>query len=217
MKINIKLIWFLGLLLLNSCTIIFAEPTNQPIDNSWLQKLACKFPCWQQITPQKTSFDDVMPILSEANIPMAFTGRNEKEIDFQFQDTIAGSISGTSNGVVDHIILGVHYQEITLGDLEELIGQPEKVNIVKSYSGNKCEPRLLFQTQGIIVDLIPIHNHSGFFSDVLDCKVIINMNTLVYRIILTGDFDDSEIWRNGYSRGTYMEWNGYGTYLNYSN
>jgi len=215
MKVNFRLIWFFSVILLSSCTAIFAEPTKQPTDKSWLQNPGCELPCWQNITPQKTSFDDVMSILSQANIPIAFKSRTEKEIGFQFQDTIAGSISGTLNQSVDHIILSVHYEEITLGDLEEIIGQPGKVYIVKAY-GNNCEPRLLFQKHGVIVDLVPIDDHSGLFRDVLDCKVDINMNSLVYRIVLTGDFDGSEIWRNGYSKWTYMEWKGYGTYLNYS-
>ena len=156
-----------------------------------------------------------MPILSQANIPIAFKSRTEIEIGFQFQETIAGIINGTPNGLVNYIILGVHYEGITLDDLNEIIGQPEKVSIVKAY-GNKCEPRLLFQTRGVIADLIPIDTHAVFFRDPLDCKVDINMNSLVFRIILTGNFEDSDIWKNGYSKGSYMEWKGYGLYQNYS-
>jgi hypothetical protein len=202
------------LLFLGSCVNGETWVTTQQSENKWLQDLACEFPCWQDVTPQKTEFDEVMSTLGEAKLAIAFTSRTESEISFQFQSNIAGTIQRASNGTVNDIILGVRSENITLDDIVQLIDQPEKVHFGKNlYDGSKCSVSIVFQTRGVILDLFPIVNRSGNISEGRDCLIDIDKNSQVFRIVLIGDIDNSEYWKNTpYSELDYVDWRGFGTY-----
>ncbi len=213
MKITLTLISFsFLLLLLSSCENIVAESMTQPMQSVWLQNLVCNFPCWGKITPQLTDFNKVTSILREENIPVTF--ENEKEISFQFQGNISGSVQGATNGTVDNIILIVVDQKTRLDDIVQVIGEPEKVSIVTHYlDANKCNVVIVFEKKGTILEF-SLENHSDNPNTATDCQVDINMNSQVFRVIFIGNkINDSEFWRNAsYSDLDYMEWKGYGKY-----
>lgn len=213
MKIVLALISFLiVLLLLSSCKTTVTESVPQSTQSEWLKNLACDFPCWAEITPQKTSFEKVTTILQKGNIPITF--ENEKEISFQFQGNISGSVQRATNGTVDQIVLVIVDQKTTLGDIVQSIGQPEKVSIVTHYlDANKCNVVIVFEKKGTILEF-SLENHSGNLNTTADCQVDINMNSQVFRVIFIGNkINDSEFWRNAsYSDLDYMEWKGYGKY-----
>lgn len=217
MKTNTKMIYFsILLLILNSCANIETKTATQATEKQWLLNLACAFPCWQQITPQTTNFNDTVSILGKANIPITVTGRTENEISFQFQNNISGIIQSTTNGTVNNIILDLYYQKVTLDDILQILGQPEKVRIGKSlYDGDKCSVLIVFQKKGILLDLFPHSNHADYVSEVTDCQVDVDMNSQIFRIVLIGNINTSEFWRSAsYSGLDYIEWKGYGTYNN---
>jgi hypothetical protein len=199
------------LLLLSSCKNIVAASTTQPAQSQWLQNLACDFPCWGKITPQLTDFNKVTSILREENIPITF--ENEKEISFQFQSNISGSVQSATNGTVDHIVLVIVAQKTTLGDIVQSIGQPDKVSIVRDLYADTCSVVILFEKKGTILEF-SLENHSRNLNTATDCQVDINMSSQVFRVIFIGNkINDSEFWRNAsYSDLDYMEWKGYGKY-----
>ena len=212
MKIVLALISFLiVLLLLSSCKTTVTESVPQSTQSEWLKNLACDFPCWGKITPQLTDFNKVTSILREENIPITF--ENEKEISFQFQSNISGSVQRATNGTVDNIILIVVDQKTRLDDIVQVIGQPEKVSIVRDLYGNTCNVVMLFEKKGTILEF-SLENHSDNPNTATDCQVDINMNSQVFRVIFIGNkINDSEFWRNAsYSDLDYMEWKGYGKY-----
>ncbi len=212
MKIVLALISFLiVLLLLSSCKTTVTESVPQSTQSEWLKNLACDFPCWAEITPQKTSFEKVTTILQKGNIPVTF--ENEKEVSFQFQGNISGSVQTASNGTVDNIILIVVDQKTRLDDIVQVIGEPEKVSIVRDLYGNTCNVVMLFEKKGTIFEF-SLENHSDNPNTATDCQVDINGNSQVFRVIFIGNkINDSEFWRNAsYSDLDYMEWKGYGKY-----
>jgi hypothetical protein len=215
MKINVVLIYFsVFAAFLNSCGNQNMPLPTQPVENQWLKDLTCSLPCWQQIIPQETSFDDVLAVLDEANTPVVFTGISANEISFQFQDNSSGTIQNGTSGMVDSIILGVYDQQITLGDIVQIVGGPEQIYVIKGpYDGDKCSVVIAFQKSGVVLDLVPVENRAEHTDKSKGCQVSIDANSVVFRIILIGHFNDSEFWKNSsYSSLDYVDWKGYGAY-----
>ena len=196
--------------LLNSCVKAVDNSETQPVNKQWLQNLVCTFPCWQHITPQETNFEDVVPILQDAKITVHSI--TEDEISFVFEETIYGSVHKASDGTVDHIILDVHDEKLSVGDLAEVIGTPERISLVRAPYTSDCEASLLYPDQGTILDVY-LENDSKS-KNKLNCQVDITSDSEVFRIILiSSKLDNSEFWkRSSYSSLDYMEWKGYGTY-----
>jgi hypothetical protein len=199
------------LVFLNACTNTETQSPTPIAENYWLQNLTCVLPCWQGIIPQQTKFSDVMSVVGNAKSPAKITGITTDKIDFQFQN-ITGSMHRTSNDAVDHITLNVTYQETTLQDLEAVIGQPEKISVSKSPTMDTCNAVALFEMKGIILDLIPLSNQAGAFDKVTDCKADVNGDSQIFRIILIGNTNSSELWKSAYSNLDYVTWRGYNRY-----
>src|SRR5262245_57011766 len=105
--------------LLHSCAKPMNNSETQSENKQCLQNLACAFPCWQNITPQETKFDDVVSILQDANVTVHSVGGDE--ISFVFEGTIWGSVHKASDDTVDPIILDIHNEKLSVGDLAEVI------------------------------------------------------------------------------------------------
>lgn len=197
--------------LLSSCTKAMDNFDTQLVNKQWLQNPVCAFPCWQNITPQETNFEDVIPILQDAKVDIDFI--DEDSVSLLFEETISGSVTKASDGVVDHIILDVHDDKLTITDLEQIIGTPEKVALTWELYTSDCMGRLLYPDSGTIIDVAYLENNSRS-RDKLDCQVDITSDSKIFRIVLIGSkFDSSELWKKSpYSNLDYMEWKGYGTY-----
>jgi len=111
-------------ILLHSCTGGLKENGDQSINDQWLQGLVCQFPCWENIIPQKTLYEDVISILRQVNIEASFA--NEREISFRTKDNIIGSISKATDGTVETIDLVVIEQELQIEDIVQILGSPGK-------------------------------------------------------------------------------------------
>ena len=193
--------------LLSACTVT-ANNKNPPTDKKWLHNLVCNFPCWQNITPQETSFDDVLPILQKENIGIDFIGTDV--ISFQFNN-LSGSAYKAMDGKVSFIVLAVIGQKISLGDIVQITGYPEQVAFgLNPFDTSKCNASAVFQNSGTILDFyLENENRSGS-----KCQINFNSDSLVFRIVLIGrDFNQSMFWKNSsYSNLDYIEWKGYGEY-----
>jgi hypothetical protein len=194
--------------MLHSC-INRAE--TQPTNKQWLQNLACRLPCWQNITPQGTKFEDVVSILQSASITVHSV--DEDEISFVFNESISGSVHKAPNGRVDPIILDVHNELVNVGDLTEVIGDPEDVSLTRELYTSECQAHLLYRDSGIILDVAYLKNHSKSKNQ-LDCQVELTSETNIFRMILIGgNLDSSDFWRNSsYPGFNYVKWKGYGSY-----
>lgn len=205
------LIWVVPVLLvlLISCGRVTDNSNGQITDNDWLQNLTCTFPCWQNITPQETKFEDVVSILQDANV----TGVNENQdhVSFLFEKTISGLVYQASDGSVDSIILDFQQRKLSIGDLEHVIGAPKKISFIRIPNIPYCLVNLLYPDQGIVLE-VNLENN-GKSNDSLDCQIEIAPKNEVYRMILIGqNLNNNELWKRANSTLSVKEWKGYGEY-----
>jgi len=196
--------------LLHSCVKTVDNSGTQSVNKQWLQNLACTFPCWQYITPQETNFEDVLSILQDAKIKVDFV--DEDDISFLFEGTISGSVSKASDGTVDHIILDIHGEKLSVDDLAQVIGTPERISLTYEGYTSDCRAALLYPSSGAILDVY-LENDSKS-KNILDCQVDLTSDSQIFRIVLiSSKLNNSEFWkRSSYSGLNYMEWKGYGEY-----
>jgi len=193
------------LMLLPSCTWGVKENRDQPADNKWLQSLVCQFPCWENIIPQKTIYEDAFSILRQASIEASFA--NEREISFHSQDNIYGSVSKATDGTVNTIILFVDQQKLRIEDVLQILGSPGKIALVQiPFDSAHCEADIVFPNHGTILELYLEDN--GLENT---CGIEVNADSQVYRVLLLGNIDESEFWKY-YANLDFMEWKGYGEY-----
>lgn len=197
------------LVLLISCKRVINDSNIQNTNKEWLQNLACAFPCWQNITPQETKFEDVVPILLDANVTVR--SEDEDHISFLFEKTISGLIYKATNDFVDYVILDLQQEELNIGDLEEVIGTPERISFIRIPGISYCLVNLLYPDQGIIVEA-NLENSSNS-DNYLDCQFEIASNNEVFRLILIGrNLNDNDLWKRATSTLNDKEWKGYGKY-----
>ena len=193
------------LMLLHSCTSGVKENGN----SQWLQGSVCQFPCWENIVPQETLFDDVFPTLRKRGIEASID--SESEISFRTKDDIDGSISKATDGTVDLIILWVSEQGPRLDDIVQILGSPGKIAFIPNpiHSDLPCVVRIVFPNHGTILELY-LENYGPEST----CEINVNSASQLSRILLIGsNFDKSEFWQHpSYADLDYVEWKGYGEY-----
>ena len=198
-----------SLILLDSCTKVVGDSNIQNTNKEWLQNLVCALPCWQNITPQETQFEDVLPLLSNAEVTLH--AQEEDHISFLFEKTIPGSVYKASDGLVDFIALYFEHEKLNIGDFEKVIGIPEKISFIRIPGIHSCQVNLLYPDQGIILE-VNLENSSKS-NNYLDCQVEIAPENSVYHLILIGhDLTKSELWQRADSMLSTKEWKGYGEY-----
>ncbi len=200
---------FVILLILLGLVVIvalFSKSNNTTGGNLLSKELVCDFPCWQEITPQETSFAEALSKMREKDL-VRFA--DENEIDFQVND-VSGSVNRSSDGKVGFIILYVKKQATSLSDVVQLIGAPEKMLMGRAiYSPDYCYIFLLFPKNGTVVEIY-LQNSSKNQSG---CRVSIAPEGQVFRIVLLGhDLYNNAYWKRSIEDSEYIEWRGYGTY-----
>jgi len=201
-----RLIAILLILLALLAIVSFLRQINSAADDNILSKyLICDFPCWQQVTPQETTFDDALAKMQEMNLVKY---ADQKEIDFQIND-VSGSINRSSDGKVGFIVLSVKNQAARLSDVVQLIGAPEKMLMGHvPYPLNECYMFLMFPKNGAVVELY-LHNESRDQS----CRVNLTPQSQVFRIVLLGyDLYHNDYWKRSFEESEFVDWNGYGIY-----
>ena len=196
----------LTLLGLLAIVALFYKLNNTKSSNLLSKELVCEFPCWQQITPQETTFDEALLKMREMNL-VEFS--DQTEIEFKIND-VSGSVSESSDGKVGFIILYVKNQEARLRDVVQIIGDPEKMLIGREiYLSDYCYVYLLFPKNGTVVEL-HLQNRGGNQS----CRVNIVSEIRIFRIVLLGhDPYNNPYWnKRPIEDSEYIKWNGYGTY-----
>lgn len=195
------------LMLLPSCTKGVKENGDEPTNNEWLQSLVCQFPCWENITPQKTLYEDAFSILRQGGIEASVS--SETKISFQTQDDISGSIFKSTAGTVDSTILDVFEQKLRLDDIVQILGSPGKIGFVPNpIDWVHCGVELVFPNRGTVLELYL--ENTGPEST---CEIDVNADSQISRIMLIGNFDESEFWKqSSYDDWDYVEWKGYGGY-----
>jgi hypothetical protein len=189
-------------ILLHSCTSGVKENGDL-----WLQGLVCQFPCWENIIPQKTIYEDVFPILRKEGIEASLA--SEREISFQTKENIYGSVSKSTAGTVDNMILDVHGQKLRLDDVVQILGSPGKIAFFPHpIDWVHCGVELVFPNHGTLIELYLENNGPES-----TCAIDVNADSQIFRIMLIGNFDESEFWKHSsYDDWDYVEWKGYGEY-----
>jgi hypothetical protein len=197
------------LVLLISCKRAINDSDTQNTKKEWLQDLACAFPCWQNITPQETKFEDVVPILLSVNATVR--SEDKDHISFLFEKTISGLVYKATNNLVDYIILDLQQAESNIGNLEDVIGTPERISFIRIPGISYCLVNLLYPDQGIIVEA-NLENRSKS-NNYLDCQFEIASDNEAFRLILIGqNFSDNALWKRATSTLNDKAWKGYGKY-----
>lgn len=206
MKKQILFLILLTLLILLIIVALFYKSNGTMNGNLLLKELICDFPCWQEITPQETTFAEALSKLQDKDLVRI---ADENEIDFQVHD-ISGSVNKSGDRKVGFIILYMENQSARLRDVVQLVGEPEKILMDNvQYPSNNCYILLVFPQNGTLVELY-LHNSSRNQST---CQVNIAPNSQSFRIILLGyDLYSNDYWKRSFEGSEFIEWKGYGTY-----
>ena len=207
MKRNTQAILFLVILLGLFALAVISYELMMKSRSNWLSKeMVCVFPCWQQITPQETSFAEALSKLQEKNMVGI---ADEDGFDFEVNN-VSGSVNKSPDGMVGFIVLQVKYQSARLGEIVQLIGAPEKMRMGHEvYSFDTCYVFLVFPDNGVIAELY-LHNDS---KDQSECQARVSPKSQIFRIVLLGyDLYNNNYWKRSFEHSEFIEWNGYGTY-----
>lgn len=162
----IRTILFVSLALLVSCSV--ALYLNRPSPelrsewiNKWLENPACQLPCWENITPGRTTISEAKEQLSKianiTNIRVSTINPWGTEISWNFENSgDSGSIHFelVDNGVVSRIFLG-HDQEpgLTVGEVIQVFGEPDFIHVYDC-RGNQCMVRIINTNMGYYLETL---------------------------------------------------------------
>jgi hypothetical protein len=176
LKPNIKYILPILILLLAICLIIVFAALNtiqrtettveQKWITSWITSPVCNTPCWENISPNKTSINDVPELLS---LNPEFTNITEPESmlpsgkrcvfwSSQYRQGVPIGVGRIcTNSTTDQLVDNIHLDlsslspEIRIKDIQEKFGDPSYFGISKEEQF--CRPGLIYKEMGMIVIL----------------------------------------------------------------
>ena len=120
----------------------------------WLDEPACKSPCWQNITPGKTSMKDAVAILENTQ-DIIITYKGEYGVSWQFSQIYsgAGDMRESEDGIVSSIWLGDSPdKELYFKTIVEEYGYPSFVELYDCREG-MCSTILVYPDIGLLVDI----------------------------------------------------------------
>ena len=191
-----------------------------------LDDISCNPPCWENITPGVTSLEDTMSNLEKINgisegpfLQDDIDHVKEKQkIGWYFPKDIEESF-----GIVyfqNDIVSRMRFTpgSITIGELVDLIGDPEKIFIVKNrHESTWIWFDLLYPSKGIIIEYIDFSyccDDTGFFdlkNDIEPTNVYyfdpMFYDEMIDDVVFTADFiwvPDEEL------QQAIKDWNGFG-------
>jgi hypothetical protein len=167
---SIRTISFVSLALLVSCSVALYlyRPSPEPRSewlNKWLETPACQLPCWENITPGKTTISEakerLFQIANITNIHGSTINTLGTELSWNFENHGgSGSIQfePEDNGVVSRIFLG-HDQEpgLTVGEVIQKFGEPDFVQVYDC-RGNQCMVSIINTDMGYYLETLLTKN-----------------------------------------------------------
>src|SRR5690349_9248452 len=188
MKRNIRLIVWCVLLLIFGVSCKSAN-TSTPSPSatleippnwwiSWLAHPVCKSPCWQNITPGKTTRDEAIAILEHAP-GVVITYDNKDGLSWNFgTKTEEGNIILSEDGIVSSIWMdSISDRKLFLKTIVASYGYPK---YVKSYDCREgiCSTALLYPDSGMF--LVAFTENKGVSNDAPQVEIL--SDTVVDRV-----------------------------------
>jgi hypothetical protein len=169
-RILFLLILFLAILLLliygfrDNFSLESATPTLSPKEEwvvQWLNSPSCLPPCWENITPSKTTLDETTVILENLSTviavkvePMVFSSTRWTEIHWDFIGTYDGGIAKTDEGgkYISTVNLYLN-SDLAVQDVFSTYGPPNYVNVYACDHGG-CVAQLVYNNIGMALELL---------------------------------------------------------------
>jgi len=175
----------------------------------WLDQPACKAPCWQTITPGKTSMKDAVEILENTQ-DVIITYKGEYGVSWQFSQTRTGSgdMRESEDGIVSSIRLGdspdkdLHFKTIV-----EEYGYPSFVELYDCQLG-MCSTILVYPDIGLLVDTYLEDNMEG----VNPSQVTVQPDVVVSGVYFIPPGLENFKKKPEFQEQDLLEWKGYGEY-----
>lgn len=171
--------------------------------NNWLNNATCAPPCWEGITPGRTSLQDTMEIL--ANLPGARiispTKTGVQWAGSQSYNGYAGTAEGSS--IVQFLSIRFnHNQNISLEEALGVFGEPIKVQSNNCVHGG-CDVFMIYPESGLALMIM---------STSMDNTVEIDKLSDVQGLIFFSPGIDNYLKMIPFQGFEVREWEGYGTY-----
>ena len=206
-------------------SIFFSACKNEPMStaipkvvrSNWLDDFlvhpACQLPCWKEITPGITSFEDAQKILLEdPNLKVSgLTNLKYQEIEWDFiQDGSVGLLNtGHSQDDVEKILFYLAKDQwLPLGDLLAAYPNPSIITFRTLATIGFCEISVIYETHGMLVLGSEIPCEAIETDGVYTTKVIVTPGTLIQGISL---YTKEEVMAQANMLDG-IEWKGYGEY-----
>ena len=176
---------------------------------TWLAQPACKFPCWQNITPGVTTRDEAASILE--NTPgIVITYNTKDSLVWNFgTKTEGGDIIVSEDGVVSGIELeGESDRKLLLKTIVASYNNPEYVEPIDCREG-KCVTALVYPDLGMVLEVFV--DNKRIMNDPPQFEIL--PNTVVDRVgFIEPGIDSFNKIPNFEDYNLLMKWKGYGEY-----
>ena len=183
------------------------KAANPQFAKQWMESWVCEFPCWQNITPGVTKYDDAVSMLYRTdNVRVTF--RSEDGLQFLDKMNVQGQVNKASSGLVWSISLIMRDQDITVGDLIQQMGFPAEVALLNDITDLNCTGVLIYPEKSTMLELY-LDNHSRKAND---CRVDITPDHDVSRIYIIGYGIEEHIKIAPWGVANRANWKGYGVY-----
>ncbi len=135
-------------------TTTLVTPTSESSAHWWIEWLshqACKPPCWNNITPGVTTFDEAVSILENSpEVTVRYKGIDSVDWNFSNNDG-GGTLTASGDGIVDTIWMGSGSDSKLLSkEVVASYGYPEYVKPFDCREG-MCESLLLYSDLGMFL------------------------------------------------------------------
>lgn len=175
----------------------------------WLDQPACKAPCWQNITPGKTSMKDAVEILENTQ-HVIITFKGEYGVSWQFSEarTGSGDMRESEDGIVSGIRLGdTPDKDLLFRTIVEEYGYPSFVKLYDCQLGT-CSTILVYPDIGLLVDAYLDDNMEGLNPS----QVTIQPDIVVSGVYFIPPGLENFKKKPEFQEYELLEWKGYGEY-----
>lgn len=135
-------------------------PTLSPIPDwvlLWLNEPVCQPPCWENITPEETSYTDALTIANTiSGFGVSYVGDDNIRLVSNQDNTYNSVILSTRDDVnIQEIYLNTGFTLLELGDIVDVYGFPDEMLDITSFDRHFVD--LLYYDLGMVItfELLP--------------------------------------------------------------
>jgi hypothetical protein len=158
---------------------------KQKIDSFLFTDTSCHFPCWQNITPGKTTSEEIIKLLSDSPLVID-PPKNEPEYypgSYTYTYWRIKNDRSQGNGSIGFFERKVDYitfeeQNLTLGDMVAFYGKPEYVTAISDTQ--RLRINLIYPKEGVIVSYLNRHLWFGQNSETIKVTPDMPVDFIMY-------------------------------------